>query len=144
MRGIISVQAPHLRENGPIYQVVITPSFPTIDAMHLEKKDVPHIKVKALIDTGAQSTAISKKVSDFLKLTTRGTVRVYTSHSSKVVNKYEIALELDSNVYMNDLRVFGADLNEHRIDCLIGRDILQFGLFTYDGPGKKFKLEFGL
>ncbi len=142
MPSLISVQTPHLREKGPIYPVVITPSFLTIEAMRLEKKDVPHIKVKAIFDTGAQSTAISRKVAQFLNLTPRGTVRVYTSQSSKVVNKYDIALDFDSNKYLNTLRVFGADLHDHSIDCLIGRDVLQFGVFTYDGPNKSFKLSF--
>ena len=142
MPALISVQSPHLRKNGPVYPVVITPSFPTIEALRLEKKDVPYIKVQALFDTGAQSTAISKDVADSLKLTPRGTVRVYTSHSSKVVNKYDIALEFDSNMHLNTLRVFGVDLQEHSIDCLIGRDVLQLGVFTYDGPNKTFKLSF--
>jgi predicted aspartyl protease len=139
MPSLISVQSPHLRENGPIYPVVITPSFSRIASMRLKKKDVPHIKVKALFDTGAQSTAVSKKVADFLKLTPRGTVRVYTSHTSRVVNKYDIALEFDSDMYMNNLQVFGADLREHSIDCLIGRDVLRSGVFTYDGPNRSFK-----
>lgn len=142
MSGIISAQSPHLRENGPIYPVVITPSFPTIEALRLEKKDVPHIKVAALFDAGAQTTAISEKVSLFLKLVPRGTARIYTSQSNKIVNKYDIALEFDSNMYLNTLRVFGANLQDHSIDCLIGRDVLQCGVFTYDGPNKSFKLTF--
>jgi hypothetical protein len=142
MHGLISVHSALLRENGPVYPVVITPSFPTIEALRLEKKDVPHIKVKAIFDTGAQSTAISKKVADFLKLIPRGTVHVYTSQSSKIVNEYDIALEFDSRICLNSLRVFGASLHEQSIDCLIGRDILQFGVFTYDGPNKNFKLSF--
>ena len=142
MPALISVQSPYLRENGPIYPVVITPSSATIEALRLEKKDVPHIKVHALFDTGAQTTAISDKVSSFFKLIPKGTVKVYTSQSSKVVNEYDISLEFDSNAYMNTLRVFSADLQDHSIDCLIGRDILQFGVFTYDGPHKSFQLSF--
>ena len=142
MPDLIFVQSPHLRENGPIYPVIITPSFPTVEAMRLKKKDVPHIKVKAIIDTGAQSTAVSKKVADFLKLTPRGTIRIYTSQASKVVNKYDIALEFNASMYLNTLTVFGVDLHDHSIDCLIGRDVLQFGIFTYDGPNKSFKLSF--
>ena len=88
MPASISVQSPYRHENGPMYPVVITPSFPTIDALRLEKRDVPHIKVQALFDTGAQTTAISNKVAHSLKLTPRGTARVYTSQSSKVVSKY--------------------------------------------------------
>ena len=142
MPASISAQSPHLHENGPIYPVVITPSFVAIEALRLEKKDVPHIKVQALFDTGAQTTAISDKIISFLNLIPRGSAKVYTSQSSKVVNKYDIALEFDSNMYLNTMRVFRADLQDHSIDCLIGRDILQFGVFTYDGPKKSFKLAF--
>lgn len=138
----ISAQLPYLRENGPTYHVVITPSFPTIEALKLEKKDVPQIKVLALFDTGAQTTAISQKVVDQLKLVARGTAKVYTSQSNKIVNEYDIALEFDSDMYLNTLRVLGADLQDHSIDCLIGRDVLQFGQFVYDGPKKKFMLSF--
>ena len=142
MPASISAQSPYLHENGPIYPVVITPSFVTIEALRLEKKDVPHIKVQALFDTGAQTTAISEKVVSFLNLIPRGSAKVYTSQSSKVVNKYDIALEFDSDMYLNTMRVFRADLQDHSIDCLIGRDVLQFGVFTYDGPKKSFKLSF--
>ena len=142
MPALISTQSPYLRENGPIYPVIITPSFTTIEVLKLEKRDVPHIKVQALFDTGAQTTAISHKVSSSLNLVARGTVKVYTSQSSKIVNEYDIALEFDSDIYINTLRVFSADLQEHSIDCLIGRDILQFGVFTYDGPNKSFRLVF--
>ena len=142
MPASISAQSLYLHENGPIYPVVITPSFGTIEALKLEKKDVPHIKVQALFDTGAQTTAISDKVINFLNLVPRGSAKVYTSQSSKIVNKYDIALEFDSNMYLNTMRVFRADLQDHSIDCLIGRDVLKFGVFTYDGPNKSFRLAF--
>ena len=142
MPASISAQSLYLHENGPIYPVVITPSFGTIEALKLEKKDVPHIKVQALFDTGAQTTAISEKVVSFLNLIPRGSAKVYTSQSSKIVNKYDIALEFDSNMYLNTMRVFKADLQDHSIDCLIGRDILRFGVFIYDGPKKSFRLTF--
>ena len=142
MPASISAQSAHLHENGPIYPVVITPSFVTIETLRLERKDISHIKVQALFDTGAQTTAISEKVASFLKLIPRGSAKVYTSQSSKIVNKYDIALEFDSDMYINTLRVFRADLQDHSIDCLIGRDVLQFGIFTYDGPKKSFKLTF--
>jgi len=138
----ISAQSIYLRQNGPIYSVVITPSFVTIEALKLEKKDVVHIAVKALIDTGAQTTAISQKVVDQLSLIPRGTAKVYTSQSSKIVNEYDIALEFDADAYINTLRVLGADLQDHSIDCLIGRDVLQCGVFIYDGPNNEFRLTF--
>jgi hypothetical protein len=142
MSASISSQSAYLHENGPIYPVIITPSFVAIEALKLEKKDVPFIKVQALFDTGAQTTSVSYKIIDFLKLIPRGSAKVYTSQSNKIVNKYDIALEFDSDMYLNTLRVFSADLQDHSIDCLIGSDVLQFGVFTYDGPAKSFKLSF--
>lgn len=138
----ISRKYSYLRQNGPVYPVVIKLSFPTVETLHLEKKDVPLMKVDALIDTGAQTTAVSQKVVEGLKLVPRGTAKVYTSQSSKIVNEYDICLEFDTDMYLNTLRVLGADLQDHSIDCLIGRDILQFGVFTYDGPNKQFVLSF--
>ena len=96
----------------------------SIEAFKLEKRDVPFIKVQALFDTGAQTTSVSHKIIEFLKLVPRGSAKVYTSLSNKIVNKYDIALEFDSHMYINTLRVFAADLQEHSIDCLIGRDVL--------------------
>ncbi len=142
MSASISAQSSHLRENGPVYPVIITPSFVAIEGLKLEKRDVPFIKAQALFDTGAQTTSVSHNIIEFLKLVPRGSAKVYTSQSSKVVNKYDIALEFDSNMYLNTLRVFSADLQDHSIDCLIGRDVLQFGVFTYDGRNKSFRLTF--
>ncbi len=142
MPDFISAHLPYLKENGPIYPVIITPSFAAIELSKLEKKDVPYIKVRALFDTGAQTTAISEKVFGQLKLKPRGTVKVHTSQSDKIVNEYYIALEFDSNMYLNNLRVFAADLKRFSIDCLIGRDVLQFGVFIYDGPNKTLRLSF--
>ena len=142
MSASISAQSVHLRENGPIYPIIITPSFVTLEGLKLEKRDVPFIKAQALFDTGAQTTSVSHNIIEFLNLVPRGSAKVYTSQSSKIVNKYDIALEFDSNMYLNTLRVFSADLQDHSIDCLIGRDVLQFGIFTYDGPNKSFRLIF--
>jgi predicted aspartyl protease len=140
---IITSKSPYLYQNGPTYSVVIKPSFITVGALHLEKKDISFIKISALIDTGAQTTAISQKVVDSLKLVPRGTAKIYTSQSSKIVNEYDITLEFDTDAYIDTLRVVGADLQDHSIDCLIGRDVLKYGVFTYNGPKQEFKLSFG-
>lgn len=143
MPKIITAKSRYLHQNGPIYPVVIKPSSITVEALHLEKKDIPFIKIRALIDTGAQTTAISQKIVDDLKLIPRGTAKIYTSQSSKMVNEYDVALEFDTDAYIDTLRVVGADLQDHSIDCLIGRDVLQYGIFTYNGPKQEFKLSFG-
>ncbi len=136
-------QLPYLRENGPTCQIVLKPSDPTIEELKLEKKDVPSIAVLALIDTGASTTAVSRKVVDRLKLVPRGTAKVYTSNkNSEIRNEFDVALEFDVDAYIPILRVLEANLQDHSIDCLIGRDVLQHGMLIYDGPKKQITLSF--
>ena len=134
---------PYLRENGPTCQVVLKPSDPAIEKFKLEKHNVPFIKVLALIDTGASTTAISENAVERLHLVARGTAKVYTSNkTAEMRNEYDISLELDTDAYLPVLRVLSANLQDHSIDCLIGRDVLQYGLFIYNGPEKQVTLTF--
>ena len=143
MARSFTFKLPFLRENGPTCQVVIKPSDPTIEKLKLEKKDVPSITILALIDTGASTTAVSKKVVKALKLVPRGTVQVYTSHKKpEIRNEFDIALEFDADTYLTILRALEANLQNHNIDCLIGRDVLTHGVFTYNGPKKEVDLKF--
>ena len=139
----VTFQLPYLRENGPTCHVIITPSGPTVEKLKLEKRDVPIIKVLALIDTGASTTAISKKVVKKLKLVPRGTVKVYTSSKApEIRNEYDVSLKFDTDAYLPLLRVLSANLQDHSIDCLIGRDVLQHGTLIYNGPKKQVILFF--
>lgn len=134
---------PRLRESGPTCRVTIKPSGLTIAKLKFEKKAVPRIKVLALIDTGASTTAVSHKVVKRLKLVPRGTAKVYTSHKRpEMRNEFDISLEFNADTYLTIVRVLDASLQDHNIDCLIGRDVLAHGVFTYNGPKKQVKLAF--
>ena len=134
---------PYLREKGPVCQIVIKPSEPTIAKLELEKQKVPSIKVWALIDTGASTTAISHKVVKDLFLVPRGTAKVYTSsRHSEIRNEYDISLEFGKNIYLQILRALEANFKDQTIHCLIGRDILQHGKLVYNGPKNKVMLTF--
>jgi len=144
MSPAIEIKTQHLRENGPICDVTIEPSSITVDALKLEKKDIPWIKVKVLIDTGASTTAISQNVADKLKLVSRGTATVHTSaKKTEIRNEYDVCVKFDSDSYVDVLKVLGANLQDHSIDCLIGRDILSYYTLTYIGPENQFTLSFG-
>jgi predicted aspartyl protease len=134
---------PYLRENGPVFEIILKPSDPTIEELKLEKKDIPFIKVLGLIDTGASTTAVSQRVVKKLKLVARGKAKVYTSSQiPELRNEYDISLEFDVDAYIRLLRVLEANLQDHSIDCLIGRDLLQYGSFIYNGFEKKITLSF--
>src|SRR6266850_7398228 len=92
MSPSFTAQLPHLRENGPTCHVVIKPSFITVKKLNLKKKDIPWMKVLALIDTGASSTAVSHRVIKKLKLVSRGTAQVYTSaKTTEIRNEFDIS-----------------------------------------------------
>ena len=143
MGNAFTFKLPYLRENGPTCQIVLKPSDPTITELHLEKQAVPAVTVLALIDTGASTTAISRKVVERLSLVARGTAKVYTSNrSSEIRNTFDVALEFDTDAYIPLLRVLDANLSDHSIDCLIGRDVLQYGVLIYNGREKEITLSF--
>lgn len=143
MPASFTFKLPYLREKGPLCKVVIKPSEPTIAKLKMEKKKVPSVKVLALIDTGANTTAISQKVVKDLGLCPRGTAKVYTSsRRSEMRNEYDISLEFGKDIYLQILRALEADFKNYKIDCLIGRDILEHGRLVYDGPGNKVQLSF--
>ena len=134
---------PYLREKGPICTIIIKPSEPTIANLKLAKKKIPSVKVLALIDTGASTTAISQKVVKDLMLVPRGTAKVFTSsRRSEMRNEYDISLEFGKDIYLQILRALEANFKSYKIDCLIGRDILQHGKLVYDGPGNRVTLTF--
>ena len=143
MASLFTYQLPYLLENGPTCQIVLKPSDLTIQKLKLEKKDVPFIKVWALIDTGASTTAVSERVVAKLKLVPRGTVKVYTSNKvAENRNEFDVSLEFDTDAYLPVLRVLAANLQDQSIDCLIGRDVLAHGTLTYDGLKKQVTLSF--
>lgn len=143
MARSFSFHLPDLRRSGPTCRVTIKPSDPTVAKLRVEKKKVPQIKILALIDTGASTTAISRKVVKALKLVPRGTAKVYTSSkTSEIRNEFDISLCFDKGTSLTILRALDANLQYHSIDCLIGRDVLELGIFTYNGPGKEFDLVF--
>lgn len=144
MVPIITKNTPHLRENGPILDLAIKPSMTTIEALNLEKKDIPWISVKALIDTGGSTTAISQKVIDKLHLKPKGSSKVYTSaKNDEVRNEYAVCIEFDTNAYIDTLKVIEANLEDHHIDCLLGRDVLSHCQLIYNGPKNEFALLLG-
>ena len=134
---------PRLRESGPTCQVVIKPSEPVIEKLKSENKKVPRVSVLALIDTGASTTAVSHRVVKKLKLVPRGTVQVYTSHKKpETRNEFDIWLAFDARICLTIVKVLDANLQNSSIDCLIGRDVLEHGVLTYNGPKKQVELTF--
>ena len=143
MLSSFTLKLPHLLRRGALCRVTLKPSAAMVRALKAKGKTVPSIKGLALLDTGSNSTAISHKVIRKLKLVPRGMVEVYTSNKvSEIRKEYDISLAFDTRTHIPLVRVLEASLKGWSIDCLIGRDVLRYGVLIYDGPRRRVKLTF--
>ncbi len=140
---------------------VVVASKQTVLAMR-QGLDIPtDIKpYKALVDTGAMGTCITKKVADELGLPSAGTAQVTGVSGAKVHELYNFhvgfvialrdtdSLESDSpetknpsqnfaDIHINDLVIRGAELimPDSGFDVLLGMDILSTGSLAIEGNG---------
>jgi predicted aspartyl protease len=110
------------------------------------KSDQQPIDTLAEIDTAIATTCIQEGVATSLGLEPVGTKTITTA----LKLKYEAHLFRIRVVFPEQKMMFEVDavevpymLRPHaRIKCLIGRDILQHSILTYNGPNNTFSLAF--
>jgi len=87
------------------------------------------LKVRALWDTGATNTMVSKKVAVALGLRKTGEISVRSFAGEKTVNLYYLRLLLAGG-FAKDLQVLElSDIKE--ADVLIGMDVIGYGDFVF-------------
>jgi predicted aspartyl protease len=108
------------------------------------------IKTRAWIDTGADITTISKKISECLNL-----IPLLTGEAKTYVGSGEL---LDCTLYLVNIKLIISksqptydcgltqvqvlDTNRDVFPCLIGINLLEKGKFTFDCRNAKFSLTF--
>ncbi len=103
----------------------------------------PTLLVAALIDTGADGTFIDGTVIDKLGLKRSGApfeVRL-AAGSPQRWDAYDFRVIFNND---HEINVTGARLDSWAFPgtrCILGRNILDQGHFTYDGRGKAFTFE---
>jgi len=129
--------------SGPVIEVAFTPSATYMLALGLSPATAPSIRVNALIDTGASGTAIGKGLADSLGISPVGMTHINTPTSSLVpCHQFDVQLVLPNNVNIPSIIVTETPLMGQPIQCLIGRDVLQQGVFIYTGHDNSFTLSF--
>jgi predicted aspartyl protease len=106
--------------------------------------DASTFKTKAIWDTGATSTVITKEVFDHLKLKPFGMTMVSTasvSNEKKETYLVDVFLKSDLRVQAVEVTV-GTIAAEHGINCLIGMDIIALGDFSITNFGGKTCMSF--
>ena len=129
---------------GPVIPVEV--AVPQALAQHLVNANLPvpaPIAGWALIDTGATITAIDTSVLDELGVPAVGVARVGTAGGPVQQNVFPARLSF-TGTDLQDLafnKAVGCDLSEfvapgdERLIVLLGRDLLQYFVLVYNGPG---------
>jgi predicted aspartyl protease len=140
-------------QHGAVVSASFMVTAPHRDALRRAGKQVPEpMVVRCLIDTGARGTCLDRSVIQSLGIPPSGTVLVHTSSTGPIpvrCNQFAVAVGI---VMDNDrvhypvkggiVLVTEMDLSHHNIQGLIGRDVLDQGIFVYDGVHRTLTLAF--
>ena len=132
-----------LKKIGPVVEITLTPSINFLQQMGINLSIAKTVKLLAMIDTGASGTVISQGMANKLGINPIGTVFINTPSSTNVsCNQFDVQILFPKNVRFQSVVVIEAPLEGQHIQCLIGRDILQHGVFIYSGYENSFTLSF--
>ncbi len=133
-----------LQRDGPLLRVQIEPVLASQKAMLADGEEIPSISAVMLIDTGASGTLVQTATIARLGLESLGTVFLRTPTTIEPVarRQYLVRIVLSENIAF-EVEVVDAPLTGQGIQGLIGRDILDQLVFTYNGPKKQFIVKYG-
>ena len=137
-----NAESPDLAAAGPLVEVTFTI---VAAAQHIRREagdPLPTpVQATAMIDTGASATAVKAGLLGPLGLHPINVAPVTTATGIDIpCPVYAVQLGLPANRI--EITVIEAPLEGQHIQALIGRDVLQHGLFIYQGPSNQFTLSF--
>ncbi len=127
-------------EIGPVIEVLVSDSY-----RDRADHDAPRSEtVTMLVDSGASDSWLKQEVIDRLGLFTLGFHPVSGFGKTEPTLQYlaDIELQLDAPHLLPDWKLFRFVTPYDKIDGILGRDVLDRGIFTIDGPNRQFTLEF--
>ena len=133
--------------DGPIVTCDVSPSNVRRAALTASGAITPNpVRVRLLVDTGAESTCLDPAVVRRLGLQATGLVPVLTpttGSTAQIVAQYDAALYLSfgsTSRAFDPLPILESQLSPQGIDGLLGRDVLEDCLLVYSGPNSLFIL----
>ena len=107
----------------------------------------PPVHVTLLVDTGANTTMLSDQIMRTLNLPVRAKSRVHTSTTDAQgaeCDVFDVSPTLLPHLLQprswEAIEVLSTPLLNHGIAGLLGRDLLQYLVLTYDGPRGEARL----
>lgn len=140
----LSWKPEEFRRFGPTMRIAI--SNPTMELTEGEVVGLQFpepLVIKALIDTGASVTVVNPEVAVNQKLRYTGPALLAAAGSTGTYKEYAAAIRFPGKTLkpFDPIRVVACPIMHQPISCLIGRDILERWLLTYDGRAAKVRIE---
>ncbi len=130
-----------LTRTGPTLDIRLEPVLGVQEILRAEGQAVPSVKLLGMIDTGASGTLVQSAVFPQLGIESSTSVRLRTASTVAPLlrGKFRVRVVLTPTVAFEVDAVEGALIGQN-VQCLIGRDILEEVIFTYDGPNSRFSV----
>ncbi len=128
-----SARAVTIRGQGSLLGAIISPIGISAPFIGEPVADLKTITCKAVWDTGASGSVITKKAADELGLIATGQKEIHTANGIATKNTYLVNITLPGDVMIQHVKVTEADLVS--IDALIGMDIITLGDFSITNKG---------
>ncbi len=136
---------------GALAEVVVRVGSARRRVLHRNQMTIPSpVVIKAQIDTGSNYSGLDLRVFQALELFGEVDIEpVFTASTDEVPHPapvYVVSLTLlgaEGDRSFGDMRVLAHRFSDHEeARGIIGRELLDQCLLTYDGPGKRFTLAF--
>lgn len=137
--------ASEVKDPGPLLDICVTNSPEILLAWREAGLECPPpVRFKALLDTGASTTIVSKKMANHCKLFQTGRAEVRALGASHICGEHAGSISFPGTVLksFDNIRIVSGDfIREPYFACLIGRDILRHWSVSFDGPGNRVSIE---
>ena len=130
-----------LTRNGPTLDIRIEPVLGVQELLLAAGQEIPFVSIRGMVDTGASGTLIENEFFQSLGIESYDLVRLHTASTTAPLTrgKYRVRVVLSDSIAFEIDAVDGS-LAGQNIQCLIGRDVLEYVVFTYDGPNSRFSI----
>jgi len=134
-------QVENLHNIGPIIEVIVYPPQPVFQDLKSKNLNIPYAKIIGLIATGASHSCIDYNVAEQVELIPRDILEVATPSGLSKHPVFDAGFSLpNSRKSIIPIHVFGSNLTTQLYQALIGRDILRFCTFIYNGWNNSYQL----
>ena len=135
--------------SGPLISICVYPPTPVVTFLKQQGLEVPYKHISALVDTGSTTTAIDDSIAKELNLIARDIGRFGTTGGVVEQFLYDMNVEvtLDGNnghTGTFEIQTVGINMESQNCLAIVGRDILQYAVFNYNGPDNSYSLDFNV